>query len=120
MRERSDHLIAMRRYMTRKARIVWRWVGRVGNGNLSTDSGVLVETPYSFRTRFEHEKSTNPEELIAAAHAGCFTLAPAFGCSPLAAYKEALNGSNASARSSRFQIGPARRHRLEAVCGVPT
>jgi lipoyl-dependent peroxiredoxin len=43
------------------------------------DSGVLAETPYSFRTRFENEKGTNPEELIAAAHAGCFIMALAFG-----------------------------------------
>ena len=46
---------------------------------LSTDSGVLADTPYSFKTRFENEKGTNPEELIAAAHAGCFTMALAFG-----------------------------------------
>jgi lipoyl-dependent peroxiredoxin len=65
--------------MIRKARAVWRGTGRVGNGNLTTDSGVLAETPYSFRTRFENEKGTNPEELIAAAHAGCFTMALAFG-----------------------------------------
>jgi lipoyl-dependent peroxiredoxin len=50
-----------------------------GSGKLSTDSGVLAETPYSFKTRFENEKGTNPEELIAAAHAGCFTMALAFG-----------------------------------------
>jgi osmotically inducible protein OsmC len=50
-----------------------------GTGHLSTDSGVLADTPYSFRTRFESEKGTNPEELIAAAHAGCFTMALAFG-----------------------------------------
>ncbi|MGB6287278.1 MAG: OsmC family protein, partial [Xanthobacteraceae bacterium] len=42
------------------------------------DSGVLAETPYSYKTRFENEKGTNPEELIAAAHAGCFTMALAF------------------------------------------
>jgi lipoyl-dependent peroxiredoxin len=53
--------------------------GRVGSGSLSSDSGVLADTPYSFRTRFENEKGTNPEELIAAAHAGCFTMALAFG-----------------------------------------
>ncbi len=64
--------------MIRKAKAVWRGAGRDGNGNLSTDSGVLAETPYSFRTRFENEKGTNPEELIAAAHAGCFTMALAF------------------------------------------
>jgi len=65
--------------MIRKAKAVWHGTGRVGGGNLSTDSGVLTQTPYSFRTRFESEKGTNPEELIAAAHAGCFTMALAFG-----------------------------------------
>src|SRR6266480_4505333 len=65
--------------MIRKAKAVWRGTGRAGNGHLSTDSGVLAETPYSFKTRFENEKGTNPEELIAAAHAGCFTMALAFG-----------------------------------------
>jgi lipoyl-dependent peroxiredoxin len=65
--------------MIRKAKAVWRGTGRAGSGNLSSESGVLAETPYSFRTRFENEKGTNPEELIAAAHAGCFTMALAFG-----------------------------------------
>ena len=64
--------------MIRKARALWRGSGREGNGSLSTDSGVLANTPYSFRTRFESEKGTNPEELLAAAHAGCFTMALAF------------------------------------------
>jgi osmotically inducible protein OsmC len=64
--------------MIRKAKAVWRGTGRAGTGELSTDSGVLAETPYSFKTRFENEKGTNPEELIAAAHAGCFTMALAF------------------------------------------
>jgi lipoyl-dependent peroxiredoxin len=64
--------------MIRKAKAVWRGSGRAGNGDLSTDSGVLSQTPYSFKTRFENEKGTNPEELIAAAHAGCFTMALAF------------------------------------------
>jgi osmotically inducible protein OsmC len=65
--------------MLRKAKAVWRGTGRAGTGDLSTDSGVLDNTPYSFKTRFENEKGTNPEELIAAAHAGCFTMALAFG-----------------------------------------
>jgi osmotically inducible protein OsmC len=65
--------------MIRKSKAVWRGNGRTGSGALSTDSGVLAQTPYSFRTRFENEKGTNPEELIAAAHAGCFTMALAFG-----------------------------------------
>jgi lipoyl-dependent peroxiredoxin len=72
--QRSSRGVAM----IRKARAVWRGSGRAGNGELSTDSGVLEETPYSFKTRFENEKGTNPEELIAAAHAGCFTMALAF------------------------------------------
>src|SRR3569833_1934848 len=65
--------------MIRKARAVWHGSGHAGNGQLSSDSGVLAETPYSFKTRFENEKGANPEELIAAAHAGCFTMALAFG-----------------------------------------
>ena len=64
--------------MIRKARAVWRGTGRDGNGDLTTDSGVLSQTPYSYKTRFETEPGTNPEELIAAAHAGCFTMALAF------------------------------------------
>jgi lipoyl-dependent peroxiredoxin len=64
--------------MIRKAKAVWQGTGRDGNGHLFTDSGVLAETPYSFKTRFENEKGTNPEELLAAAHAGCFTMALAF------------------------------------------
>jgi lipoyl-dependent peroxiredoxin len=69
----------MEAQVIRKATAVWRGTGRAGSGNLSSDSGVLANTPYSFKTRFENEKGTNPEELIAAAHAGCFTMALAFG-----------------------------------------
>ena len=64
--------------MIRKGRAEWRGTGRDGNGDLSTDSGVLDKTPYSFKTRFQNEKGTNPEESVAAAHAGCFTMALAF------------------------------------------
>ncbi len=64
--------------MIRKARAVWRGTGKDGTGTLTSDSGVLSDTPYSFKTRFENERGTNPEELIAAAHAGCFTMALAF------------------------------------------
>jgi osmotically inducible protein OsmC len=81
--------------MIRKANAVWRGTGRTGGGKLSTESGVLVETPYSFRTRFENEKGTNPEELIAAAHAGCFSMTLAFvmegaGCTPIELNVEAV------------------------------
>jgi osmotically inducible protein OsmC len=64
--------------MIRKAKAVWRGTGRDGSGKVYTESGALAETPYSFRTRFEDEKGTNPEELIAAAHAECFSMTLAF------------------------------------------
>lgn len=64
--------------MIRKASAVWRGAGKDGEGHLTSGSGVLSSTPYSFKTRFEDQKGTNPEELIAAAHAGCFTMALAF------------------------------------------
>ena len=61
--------------MQRKGSAVWQGDLKAGKGTVSTDSGVLSQTPYSFTTRFENAKGTNPEELIAAAHAGCFTMA---------------------------------------------
>ena len=61
--------------MKRKASAEWRGDLKTGKGLVSTDSGTLRAAPYSFTTRFEEEKGTNPEELIAAAHAGCFTMA---------------------------------------------
>jgi osmotically inducible protein OsmC len=61
--------------MLRKASAVWKGSLKEGKGTISSDSGVLSNTPYSFSTRFENAKGTNPEELIAAAHAGCFTMA---------------------------------------------
>ena len=61
--------------MQRKASAVWQGRLKDGKGTLSADSGVLKQTPYSFATRFEGTPGTNPEELLAAAHAGCFTMA---------------------------------------------
>jgi len=61
--------------MVRKASAVWNGTLKEGKGTISTDSGVLSKTQYSFSTRFENGVGTNPEELIAAAHAGCFTMA---------------------------------------------
>jgi osmotically inducible protein OsmC len=61
--------------MKRKGSAVWRGGLKDGKGVVSTDSGVLSNTQYSFSTRFEDGKGTNPEELIAAAHAGCFSMA---------------------------------------------
>ena len=61
--------------MKRKAYAVWRGGIIDGSGTISSDSGVLSNTQYSFSSRFEHGIGTNPEELIAAAHAGCFSMA---------------------------------------------
>ncbi|HSC35245.1 MAG TPA: OsmC family protein [Thermodesulfobacteriota bacterium] len=61
--------------MKRNASAVWKGDLKSGKGKISTDSGVLSDTQYSFKTRFEDGKGTNPEELIAAAHAGCFSMA---------------------------------------------
>lgn len=64
--------------MKRKAHAVWTGSGKDGLGKLGTESGALADTPYSWKTRFADGKGTNPEELIAAAHAGCFSMALAF------------------------------------------
>lgn len=61
--------------MKHNASAVWQGDLKSGKGTLKTDSGVLDNTPYSFSTRFEGEQGTNPEELIGAAHAGCFSMA---------------------------------------------
>ena len=61
--------------MKRQASAVWQGGLKDGKGTISTDSGVLANTQYSFSTRFEDGAGTNPEELIAAAHAGCFSMA---------------------------------------------
>ena len=80
--------------MKRTARAVWRGAGKDGKGTLTTPSGALVEQPYSARTRFESEDGragTNPEELIAAAHAGCFSMALAFRLAGAGHAPEQLN-----------------------------
>ncbi|HEY8102092.1 MAG TPA: OsmC family protein [Burkholderiaceae bacterium] len=61
--------------MKRTASAVWSGDLKSGKGNISTQSGILNNTPYSFNMRFGDQPGTNPEELIAAAHAGCFTMA---------------------------------------------
>lgn len=61
--------------MKRKASAVWRGDLKAGRGTISTESTVLKDTQYSFGTRFENGPGTNPEELIGAAHAGCFSMA---------------------------------------------
>src|SRR5690348_2695795 len=82
---------AARLFVRQSARSAWRirmkkfasahWSGGIkdGQGSISTDTGVLREAPYGFRSRFEDGPGTNPEELIAAAHAGCFSMALSLG-----------------------------------------
>ena len=64
--------------MKRKATAVWKGSGKEGSGNLTTQSTTLKQTQYSFKSRFEEGTGTNPEELIAAAHAGCFSMKLSF------------------------------------------
>ncbi len=64
--------------MKRKGTAVWQGTGKEGKGNLSTQSGVLDQVQYSYKSRFEEGPGTNPDELIAAAHAGCFTMKLSF------------------------------------------
>lgn len=75
--------------MERKASARWQGPAKEGQGTLSVQSGTLKELPYSFKARFGDGQGTNPEELIAAAHAGCFTMALSF----------ALNGRGFTAES---------------------
>lgn len=67
--------------MKRNATAVWNGTGKDGKGLVSTQSGVLKDSQYSFKTRFEDGIGTNPEELIAAAHAGCFSMKLSFNIS---------------------------------------
>ena len=64
--------------MIRTADAQWQGSGKEGSGNLSTQSGILNHTQYSFLSRFEQGIGTNPEELVAAAHAGCFSMKLSF------------------------------------------
>jgi osmotically inducible protein OsmC len=61
--------------MKRSASAVWKGGLQDGNGTVSVESGIFANVPYSFKKRFETEKGTNPEELVAAAHASCFSMA---------------------------------------------
>ena len=77
--------------MKRHATAVWQGSGKEGNGNLTTQSGVLDATQYSYKSRFEEGIGTNPEELVAAAHAGCFTMKLSFNIDGAGFTAEALD-----------------------------
>src|ERR1043165_6190534 len=90
--------------MKRKASAVWKGGLKDGHGSISTDSGVLSDTQYSFSTRFEDGKGTNPEELIAAAHAGCFSMALSGQLGNAGMTAESIN-STAEVRLQKLESG---------------
>lgn len=77
--------------MQRKASARWQGTAKEGSGSITTQSGTLKDTPYSFVARFGDGKGTNPEELVAAAHAGCFTMALSFMLNGAGATAEAID-----------------------------
>ena len=79
--------------MKRKASAVWNGDLKSGTGSISTESGTLAKAQYSFSTRFENGVGTNPEELVAAAHAGCFTMALSFALSTAGHVPESIETS---------------------------
>lgn len=78
-------------YMKRNATAIWNGTGKDGKGVLSSQSGVLSEAQYSYKSRFEEGIGTNPEELIAAAHAGCFSMKLSFNISAENLVPEEIN-----------------------------
>ena len=92
--------------MQRQATAVWMGGLKDGKGTLSTPTGVLKDTPYTFVTRFENTQGTSPEELIAAAHAGCFAMA--------------LSGELSKAHITAERIESTARVTLDTVDGKPT
>jgi osmotically inducible protein OsmC len=83
--------------ITRTASARYEGFGKPGKGHVSTQSGVLDDNPYGFATRFEGEPGTNPEELIAAAHAACFTMALSFALAR-AGHEDGLLETSAAVR----------------------
>jgi osmotically inducible protein OsmC len=105
--------------MQRAATAVWNGTLKEGNGTISTASGVLSATPYSFATRFENAQGTNPEELIAAAHAGCFTMALAAQLSTMNFTPESLR-TKATVSLEKLEAGwTISKIHLEVAARVP-
>lgn len=100
---------------TRKAKAVWKGGGKEGSGTLSSASGVLENTPYSFNTRFKDEKGTNPEELVGAAHAGCFSMQLSFLIGEEGHTPESLE----TAATVTFEDGAVTHIRLDLTGKVP-
>ncbi len=105
--------------MKRKASAEWNGDLKTGKGAISTDSGVLSATPYSFTTRFENGKGTNPEELIAAAHAGCYTMALSGELGKAGLVAESLRTS-ATVTLEKLEVGwSVTESHLEVVAKIP-
>ena len=105
--------------MQRKASAVWRGGLKEGKGTVSSSSGVLSNTPYSFATRFENTPGTNPEELIAAAHAACFSMALSAQLSSANLTPESIS-TNATLTLDKLDSGWAiTKVHLDVVARVP-
>lgn len=105
--------------MDRTGSAVWKGGLKGGNGTLSTGSGAIAEKAYSFRTRFEDEPGTNPEELIGAAHAACFSMAFSAGLEAAGMNPEEVN-TKAYVTLGKTDAGPTVTSiRLETRAKVP-
>jgi osmotically inducible protein OsmC len=101
--------------MKRSASANWQGTGKEGKGTVSTQTGVLSNTPYSFTSRFEDGAGTNPEELVAAAHAGCFTMKLSFVISAAG-----LTPGNIDTKATiTFENGAITNSHLEVTASVP-
>jgi osmotically inducible protein OsmC len=105
--------------MKRTGSAVWQGGIRDGKGTVSTESGVLADAQYSFSTRFEEGKGTNPEELLAAAHAGCFSMALSKQIEDVGFRADAIN-TTASVRLEKTDAGfTITKVHLEVTALVP-
>lgn len=105
--------------MTRKASAEWRGNLKDGKGTISTESGVLEQTQYSFGSRFEEGKGTNPEELIAASHAGCFSMALSLILGEMGMTAESIRTSATVTLEKQAEGFTVTRSHLDLVARIP-
>lgn len=101
--------------MIRNATAVWNGSGKEGTGKLSTQSGLLKDSNYGYRSRFENGPGTNPEELVAAAHAGCFTMKLSFSLGEKGFTPESLE----TRCEITFENGAVTKSHLTVEANVP-
>ncbi len=106
-------------YMQRKASAVWKGGLKDGKGTVSTASGVLSDTQYSFGSRFEQGIGTNPEELIAAAHAGCFAMALSAQLGEAGLKAESIRASAAVTLENTEAGWTVTKSHLDVVAKIP-